>query len=130
VGEVICNPGFAPAFAERASVARRYFTEHGLELRDAPHVCDDDDRRRCVEVLAMVLKPGGRLFLLCFSDEEPGAQGPRRVSKKELYDPFANSWSVESIEPSRCEIRPDRKDISFSEGGPKAWFVAVRREGP
>src|SRR5207247_1280349 len=35
------------------------------------HVFNDDDRRHYVEGLAAVLKPGGRLFLLCFSDEEP-----------------------------------------------------------
>ena len=33
---------------------------------------------------------------------EPGDQGPRRVSRKEIDDAFA-------------------------EGGPKAWFVVVRR---
>ena len=57
------------------------------------HVFNDEDRRRYVEGLATVLKPGGRLFLLCFSDEEPGTQGPRRVSKKELHDAFAEGWS-------------------------------------
>ncbi len=62
------------------------------------HVFDDDDRRRYVEGLVSVLKPSGKLFLLCFSDEEPGAQGPRRVSKKELHDAFAEGWTVESIE--------------------------------
>ena len=91
------------------------------------HVFNDEDRRRYVEGLATVLKPGGRLFLLCFSDEEPGTQGPRRVSKKELHDAFAEGWSIESIEPSRYEVRPDLKDLTFSEGGPKAWFVVVRR---
>ena len=50
------------------------------------HVFSDEDRQRYVEGLATVLKPGGRLFLMCFSDEEPGTQGPRRVSKKELQD--------------------------------------------
>ena len=91
------------------------------------HVFSYEDRRRYVEGLATVLKPGGRLFLLCFSDEEPGTQGPRRVSKKELYAAFAEVWKIESIEPVRVEVRPDLKDISFSEGGPKAWFVVVRR---
>jgi hypothetical protein len=74
-----------------------------------------------------VLKPGGRLFPLCLSDEEPGTQGPRRVSKKELHDAFAEGWVIESIEPSRFEVRPDLKDLTFSEGDPKAWFVVVRR---
>jgi SAM-dependent methyltransferase len=91
------------------------------------HVFGDEDRRRYVAGLATVLKPGGRLYLLSFSDEEPGAQGPRRVSKKELHDAFAAGWSVESIEPSRFEVRPDLKDLTLSEGGPRAWFVVVRR---
>ena len=92
------------------------------------HVFNDDDRRRYVDGLATVLKPGGRLFLMCFSDEEPGQQGPRRVSKKELHDAFAEGWVIESIEPTRAEARPDFKDVQFSEGGPKAWFVVVRRK--
>jgi SAM-dependent methyltransferase len=91
------------------------------------HVFGDEDRRRYVEGLATVLKPGGRLYLLCFSDEEPGTQGPRRVSQKELHDAFARGWSVESIEPSRFEVRPDLKDLAFSAGGPKAWFSVIRR---
>jgi cyclopropane fatty-acyl-phospholipid synthase-like methyltransferase len=93
------------------------------------HVFSDEDRKRYVEALATVLKPGGRLFLMCFSDEEPGTQGPRRVSKKELHDAFAEGWAIESIEPVRAEVRPDFKDFTFSEGGPKAWFVVVRRSG-
>jgi len=131
--------------------ARRKATERGLSatflvmdalaLKDLPelfdsvidsglfHVFSDEDRRRYVEGLATVLKPDGRLFLLCFSDEEPGTQGPRRVSKKELDDALAKGWGIESIEPSRFEVRPDLKDLTFSEGGPKAWFVVVRRSG-
>ena len=79
--------------------------------------------------LATVLKSGGRLFLLCFSDDKPGTQGPRRVSKKEIEDAFAQGWVIESVEPTRFEVRPDLKDIKFSEGGPKAWLVVVRRLG-
>jgi hypothetical protein len=77
--------------------------------------------------LATILKPGGPLFLMCFSDEEPGTQGPRRVSRKEIESAFAEGWAVESIEPVRFEVRPDLKDFAFSEGGPKAWFVVLRR---
>ena len=88
----------------------------------------DEDRPRYVEGLATVLKPGGRLFLLCFSDAEPGTQGPRRVSKGELHAAFAAGWHLESVEPSRFEVRPDLKDLAFSAGGPRAWFVVVRKE--
>ncbi len=37
------------------------------------HVFSDEDRPRYVAGLAHVTNPGGRVFLLCFSDEEPGA---------------------------------------------------------
>ena len=91
------------------------------------HGLSDEDRRRYVEGVRAVLRPGGRLFLLCVSDEEPGTHGPRRVSKKELYDAFAGGWIIESIELTGAEVRPDFKEFSFSEGGPKAWFAAIRR---
>ena len=44
-----------------------------------------------------------------------------------LHAAFAQGWSIESIEPVQVEVRPDLKDMTFSEGGPKAWFVVVRR---
>jgi cyclopropane fatty-acyl-phospholipid synthase-like methyltransferase len=93
------------------------------------HVFSEDDRRRYVEGLAVVLRPGGRLFLMCFSDAEPGTEGPRRVSRQELYDVFADGWEVESVQPARVEINPEFTEVRFSEGGPKAWFATVRRLG-
>jgi cyclopropane fatty-acyl-phospholipid synthase-like methyltransferase len=91
------------------------------------HVFDDDNRRRYVAGLVNVLKSGGRLFMMCFSDDEPGREGPRRVAKKELHDAFAAGWIIESIEQTRFAVRPDIPDLPFSEGGPKAWFVIGRR---
>jgi 2-polyprenyl-3-methyl-5-hydroxy-6-metoxy-1,4-benzoquinol methylase len=93
------------------------------------HVFNDDDRRRYVEGLASVLKPGGRLFMMCFSEEEPGTLAPRRVSRNEIENCFAEGWSIESIEAVRFEVRPDLNEFTFSDGGPKAWFVVVRRAG-
>jgi ubiquinone/menaquinone biosynthesis C-methylase UbiE len=93
------------------------------------HVFSDEDRVRYVAGLAHVTTPGGRLFVLCFSDEEPGTQGPRRVTREELLGAFADGWVVEEVRPARLEVRPDLKDLSFSEGGPKAWFSVIRREG-
>lgn len=126
--------------AERGLTAT-FLVMDALALRELPevfdnvidsglfHVFGDEDRRRYAEGLASVLKPGGRLFLLCFSDEEPGEQGPRRVSRNEIEDAFAQGWVIESVEPSRYEVRPDPHDISFSDGGPRAWFVVARRAG-
>ena len=118
-----------------------FLVKDALTLKDWPerfdnvidsglfHVLSDEDRQRYVDGLGTVLKPGGRLFLLCFSDEEPGTQGPRRVSRKELHDAFGEGWAIESVEPVRVEVRPDLKDFSFTQGGPKAWIVVVRRAG-
>jgi cyclopropane fatty-acyl-phospholipid synthase-like methyltransferase len=93
------------------------------------HVLSDDDRRRYVHGLAQVVEPGGRLFLMCFSDEEPGTEGPRRVSRQELYDTFADGWEIETVQPARCEIHPEFTEVQFSEGGPKMWFAIIRRKG-
>ncbi|QEL17791.1 class I SAM-dependent methyltransferase [Limnoglobus roseus] len=135
--------------AEPITIAKRKAAERGLTatflvtdaltLKELPevfdsaidsglfHVFGDEDRRRYVDGLASVLKPGGRLFLLCFSDQEPGAQGPRRVSRREIEDAFSRDWVVESIESSRYEVRPDPHDASFRDGGPRAWFVVAKR---
>lgn len=91
------------------------------------HVFSDEDRARYVAGLTHVTNPGGRLFLLCFSDKEPGTQGPRRVAEHELRDAFKTAWAIEELRPTRFEIVPDLADLSFSEGGPRAWFCVARR---
>jgi cyclopropane fatty-acyl-phospholipid synthase-like methyltransferase len=91
------------------------------------HVFSNEDRQRYVEGLTKVVEPGGRLFLLCFSDQEPGTEGPRRVSRQELYDAFAEGWEVESIQKVQIEVNPEFTEVKFSDGGPKAWFAIVRR---
>lgn len=92
------------------------------------HVFSDDDRKRYVAGLAHVLKPGGRLFLMCFSDAEPPGMGPRRISKQELHAAFAQEWTVESIDPTNFEVNPKMKENPFTAGGPKAWFAVIRRK--
>jgi cyclopropane fatty-acyl-phospholipid synthase-like methyltransferase len=78
------------------------------------HVFSDDDRQRYVAGLSSVTKPGGRLFLLCFSDQEPGEQGPRRITEQELRVAFSKGWLIESIELARFEVRPDLQDVTFN----------------
>lgn len=90
------------------------------------HVFNFADRRKYVEGLTSVLRPGGRLFLMCFSDEEPRGAGPRRISRLDLRAAFAKGWTVESITPTHFEVIPEFED-TFSKGGPKAWFAVVRR---
>jgi SAM-dependent methyltransferase len=93
------------------------------------HCFSDDDRRCYVRALARVVEPGGRLFLACFSDKEPGTAGPRRVSRPELHDAFAVGCDVESVQPCRFEVNPGFTEVKFSEGGPRGWFAVIRRSG-
>jgi cyclopropane fatty-acyl-phospholipid synthase-like methyltransferase len=126
--------------AARRGLSVTFQVKDALTLKDWPevfdnvfdcglfHVFSDDECKRYVEGLAHVLKPGGQLFLMCFSDSEPGTQGPRRVSKKELQAAFAQGWAIESIKPSTFATNPNFKGAEFSPGGPKAWFVVIKRE--
>jgi cyclopropane fatty-acyl-phospholipid synthase-like methyltransferase len=84
------------------------------------HVFDDDDRRRYVENLSRLTKSGGSAFILCFSTDEPGDWGPRRVSKAELEKAFQSGWRVKSIEPRRYE--------NFNNAdGSHAWLASLQR---
>ncbi|MGQ0636171.1 MAG: class I SAM-dependent methyltransferase [Planctomycetaceae bacterium] len=91
------------------------------------HVFSDADRVRYVAGLTHVTKPGGHVYLTCFSDEEPAGEGPRRISQAELRGAFATGWAIESIQPVRFEVIPDSKEFTFSPGGPRAWFAIARR---
>jgi len=84
------------------------------------HVFDEDDRARYVSSLAEVAAPGGRVFLLCFSDRQPGDWGPRRVREDELRTSFADGWRVDSIDlvPMSVTISPEPV---------QAWLAAITK---
>lgn len=84
------------------------------------HVFDDEDRARFLPSLRDAVTPGGRYFMLCFSDRQPGDWGPRRITEAELRESFADGWHIDSLEPSTIEITLDP-------GGAKAWLVAMTR---
>lgn len=86
------------------------------------HVFDDDARKRYVMAVSAVLRPGGHLHLMCFSDREPGDWGPRRVSEAELRTAFGKGWRIVSL-------GRDRFDIDPSVGSPtaEAWLADVLR---
>jgi SAM-dependent methyltransferase len=70
------------------------------------HVFDDEERARYVSALHAVLRPGGRLHLMCFSDRQPGDWGPRRVTEGELRAAFGSGWRIDSLSADRFEINP------------------------
>ena len=84
------------------------------------HVFDDDERARYVESLRAVVPRGGRCFILCFSDRQPGDWGPRRVSEAEIRNSFAPGWTVDAIEAARI-------DVNIDPNGAEAWRVALTR---
>jgi SAM-dependent methyltransferase len=84
------------------------------------HVFDDQERRRYVEALRAAVPPGGRYFMLCFSDRQPGELGPRRVREAEIRKAFAEGWRIDAIEPARMALTVDPK-------GAQAWRVALTR---
>jgi cyclopropane fatty-acyl-phospholipid synthase-like methyltransferase len=65
------------------------------------HTFTDADRVRYAASAHRVLRAGGRLFVLCFSEHEPNWGGPRRVSQPEIYAAFADGWSVREIRATR-----------------------------
>jgi SAM-dependent methyltransferase len=82
------------------------------------HVFSDRERVEYVRALGGVLRPGGRYYMLCFSEREPDWGGPRRIRKDEIMECFSSGWKVESIRPSRFE--------SFDDGGgAEAWFCEI-----
>ena len=91
------------------------------------HVFSDEDRARYVRGLAKVVRPGGRVMLMCFSDKTPGDQGPRRVTEAELRAAFAKGWEIEALELARFETRPEARQGMFAGEDPWAWFLVAKR---
>jgi len=90
------------------------------------HVLSDTEQRLYVAGVTHVTKQNGKLFLMCFSDQEPSDRGPRRIKQDEIRAAFADGWIVESITPTHFEPNPQSPEV-FQDGGPRAWFAVIRR---
>jgi SAM-dependent methyltransferase len=84
------------------------------------HTFDDAGRAAYVRSLAAVIRPGGTLHLLCFSPDEPGDWGPRRVTQADINAAFADGWTVRSVEAFWFATRRDDE-------GAYAWHATVER---
>ena len=85
------------------------------------HVLQPADRRRYATALASVMRPGGRGYVLAWSEVNPFGIGPERVRRRDLRDAFraAEGWRVESIEPAQLETR-------LPMGRVHAWLARIR----
>jgi SAM-dependent methyltransferase len=90
------------------------------------HVFDDDNRARYVASLASVLRPGGHLYLMCFSDRQPGTFGPRRVSQDELRAAFGDGWTILAIQADTFAVNLG----FFPATTAQAWLATVSRLSP
>jgi SAM-dependent methyltransferase len=72
------------------------------------HTLSDEDRLAYASALHGVLQPGGRGFVLCWSERNPWGSGPRRVSQMELLGTFERDWTDVSIEERTYETLLDR----------------------
>jgi SAM-dependent methyltransferase len=88
------------------------------------HVFDDDNRARYVSSLASVLRPGGRLYLMCFSERQPGAFGPRRVTQDELRAAFGDGWTIVALQADEFALNPG----VFPTTTAQAWLATVARD--
>jgi cyclopropane fatty-acyl-phospholipid synthase-like methyltransferase len=62
------------------------------------HTFQDEERPVFAASLHASLVPGGRYFLLCWSEHNEWGYGPRRVTQQEIRDSFEAGWTVDSIE--------------------------------
>ena len=87
------------------------------------HIFDDHDRAAYVGSLHSVLQPGGRYFMLGFSEQQQGQWGPvRKLTQDDIRAAFADGWQVDAINASTIEITTDPADI-------RAWLAALTRTG-
>lgn len=85
------------------------------------HTCDEGERSKYVTSVASVTRPGGTLYVLCFSDDAPDI-GPHPIRQEELRASFSRQrgWSVDRVEPAMIQT-------TFMEQGVPAWLATVRR---
>ena len=84
------------------------------------HVFSDAERARFVAGLRDAVVPGGRYFMLAFSDRQPGTAGPRRLREAEIRAAFGEGWHIEAIEPARMETTLPERAI-------EAWLATITR---
>jgi cyclopropane fatty-acyl-phospholipid synthase-like methyltransferase len=85
------------------------------------HTLSDEDRPVFVDNLAAILSPGGKYFMLCFSELEPGGYGPRRITQVEIRESFRDGWSINYIREAVFESRTRAE-------GPRAWLSSISKK--
>ncbi|MCL4294173.1 MAG: class I SAM-dependent methyltransferase [Anaerolineae bacterium] len=85
------------------------------------HVLPPEQRQDYIRIVRDLLKPGGYLFLKCFSHLQPGEQGPFRFTPEQIQEIFSSRLMVLSIKETVYQGTLDPL--------PRALFCVMRREG-
>jgi SAM-dependent methyltransferase len=85
------------------------------------HALTPADRSRYLDGLRAVLRPRGRLFVLCYSDRHTTEPiPPHRMSRRDLESCSADGWTVDSIQATTSLS-------TVHAGGVAAWLAAYTR---
>jgi cytochrome P450/SAM-dependent methyltransferase len=82
------------------------------------HALEGADRAAYVTGLRAALRPGGRLFMLCYSNAQPDV--PHRVSLDDILAAFTDGWRIDSIEPVTI-------DTNVHPEGVRGWLARLTR---
>lgn len=84
------------------------------------HCFPDEERPALVDSLRAVMPEGGRYYMMCYSELEPGTAGPRRVTAAEIEASFAAGWRIDTLRRTCMEV-------ALAPGTASAWFAAITR---
>jgi SAM-dependent methyltransferase len=91
------------------------------------HLFVDPNRRVLyAKSLSSVVRPGGTVFVLGFSDREPiDWGGPRhRIAREDFSHAFSEGWKVKYVVPAKWETTVPHHS---SRGGGEAWLARIDR---
>jgi len=86
------------------------------------HSFDDEQRLLWTKSLATVLAPGGRYFVVTFSDKVQFGGGPRRIRREEFADTFKVGFRVISVDESHLDSNRAMSEVP-------AWLATIERTG-
>lgn len=107
------------------------------------HIFDDRETRAAyVDSLHAALAPGGRYFMLCFSDRQPEAwrsKGMRHsTTREQITGALATGWRIDAIDAvtidaldPRDAVEPAKQAwlaVILEAGGIPAWRVSATRQ--
>src|SRR5882757_1343502 len=118
--------------ARRRGLAARFLRHDALRLAGLGEVFDTvldslvmhsfgaATRAAYLDSVQSVLRPGGRLFVLCYSDRAGEPPVPHAMSGNDVESCFTRGWTLDSLQPATCSS-------NRHPGGIPAWLAAATR---